>query len=138
MMENNTELTGQLVLVHPELSDDPAERQNTIGIITFADLSMDDFYVGFQDNTTGRYASNALLILKPMDEIHQLLVDRGDLLSFPDLKALTHLDLTLRYATGDRTWSALQLAANNPAIQTLCLDVLNDTIAIQQAHNRKR
>ena len=138
LMENNNELNTQLVLVHPGLSDDPAGRQNEIGIIVSTDVPGDDFCIGFQDNTRGRYPSGALFRLKPMDEINQLLVDQGARLSFPELKALTQLDLALRYGPGDRAFNALQVAADNPAIHSLCLDLLRVTIPIHQVQNRGR
>ena len=134
----NADLANRFVLVHPDLEHDPAGKQNEMGMIISADIAKDDFYVSFQDNTSGLYASDALFLLKPVDEIHQLLVDHGALLSFPDLKAFTHLDLTLRYGTGDKEWNALQMAVNNPSIQSLTLDLLKDTVSINQAQTRKR
>ncbi|WDF80760.1 hypothetical protein PQ469_12155 [Mucilaginibacter sp. KACC 22773] len=137
-MDINTELTGGLVLVHPALEHDPAGKQNTIGVIRFADMADDGFYVAFSDHTTALYASDALFVLKSVDEIHHLLVDHGDRLAFPELKALTQLDLTIRYGDGDKLRNALQLAVNNPDIQPLCLDLLKDVIQLQQTNARKR
>ena len=134
----NADLANRFVLVHPNLEHDPAGKQNEMGMIISADIAKDDFYVSFQDNTSGLYASDALFLLKPVDEIHQLLVDHGALLSFPDLKAFTHLDLTLRYGTGDKEWNALRIAADNPNIQPFSLDLLKETLFLNQAQTRKR
>ena len=132
------DLTGQLVLVHPGLPHDPATRQNEIGIIAVADVPEDEFHVGFQDNTRSSYASDALFLLKPSDEIHQLLANHAAALSIADLEALTQLDLSLRYGDGDREGSALQLPMNNPAIQPFCLDMLGDVITHRRTPGPER
>ena len=95
----NADLANRFMLVHPKFEHDPAGKQNEMGMIISADIAKDDFYVSFQDNTNGLYASDALFLLKSVEEIHQSLVDHAYSLAFPDLKAFTHLDLTLRYGT---------------------------------------
>jgi hypothetical protein len=137
-MENNLELNSQLVLVRFRLSLDPAERQSTIGIIVSEHASGAYFNIGFQDNTRDLCASDTLFVLKPMDEINQLLFDYGVKLSWTDLKALIQLTVTLRHGIGDRVYSALKLAIKNPAIQPFCLDLLKDRIAVRQVYNRQR
>lgn len=134
----NADLANRFVLVHPDLEHDPAGKQNEMGMIISADIAKDDFYVSFQDNTNGLYASDALFLLKSVEEIHQSLVDHGYSLAFPDLKAFTYLDLTLRYGSGDKEWNALRIAADNPNIQPFSLDLLNDTLSLNQAQTRKR
>jgi ethanolamine utilization protein EutP (predicted NTPase) len=47
------DLKGTFVLVHPELSHDPAGKQNKIGIITQTDLPNEDVFVSF-GNEPGR------------------------------------------------------------------------------------
>lgn len=138
-MEDNIQLTYPLVLVDPDLEHDPDARKNDIGIITSAvDVSKEYFNVSFQDNTYSVLASENLFVLKHMEEMQRTLLDYGAVMAFPDLKALTHLVLTLQHGIGDRIWDALKIAANNPAIHPLCLETLQNTLYIPLAHNHKR
>ena len=137
-MPASDDLLYQYVLVNPSLQNDPANKQNWPGLIIKVDIDQDDFIVSFQDNTNGRYSSDALLKLKPREEIHQLLVDHGDFLAFADLKTLTQMDLFLRYGENDMEWKVLLLAAENPAIQQLSFDCLKDMLAVRQSQSLKR
>ena len=134
----NDELTGKLVLVHPGLTHDPAGRQNEIGIIVNSDLADDNILVSFQDNGYASFSSDALLVLLPDEQIHQNLVDMAYEAAFRDLKALTHIDLFLRYGSGDKHFKALEMARDNKNIQPFCLDTLENVIAIKQAQNPER
>ncbi len=134
----NEELRGTLVLVHPELAHDPAGRLNEIGIIVNSDLADDDILVSFQDNEYASFTSDALLVLLPAEQIHQNLADMAYETSFPDLKALTQIDLFLRYGSGDKHFKVLEMARENKNIQPFCLDTLENVIAIKQAQNQER
>ena len=74
-MENN-ELYGTLVLVHPDLKNDPAGQQGKVGILSYIDSS-DEIYVGFENGREGKYSPDALMSLKDKSEI------------FPDLASTT-------------------------------------------------
>jgi hypothetical protein len=134
----NDERNGKLVLVHPGLTHDPAGRQNEIGIIVNSDLAADDFIVSFQDNEYALFTSGSLLVLLPDEQIQQNLLGMAYKASFPDLKALTHIDLILRYGPRDKHFKALKMARDNKNIQPFCLDTLENVIAIKQAQNLER
>lgn len=135
----NNELNGKLVLVHPGLTHDPAGRQNEIGIIVNSDLAADDFIVSFRDNEYDLFTSGALLVLLPDEQIQQNLMDMAYEASFPDLKALTYIDLILRYGPGDKHFKALKMARDNKNIQPFCLDTLEkNVIALKRAQNPER
>ena len=68
----NDDLQGLPVLVHPELSFDPAGKQNQVGVISKADLMNDDVFVSF-DGKLALYSTDALLVLLPPEEIHRKL-----------------------------------------------------------------
>ena len=131
-MNQHDDLTGTLVLVHPELEYDPAGRQKEIGMIVNSNMPNDDILVGFQDNDRALYASDALLILLPDEQIHQNLADLAYQTSFPDLKALTQIDLILRYGPGDKHFKALEIARGNKNIQPLCLYTLENSLEINK------
>ncbi|HZY35583.1 MAG TPA: hypothetical protein VFE53_02980 [Mucilaginibacter sp.] len=122
------ELKGVVVLVHPDLVHDPVNRQNQVGVISHADLMNDDIFVSFEGEQ-GLYASDALLTLLPAEEIHQHLADMAYETPFRELKALTQIDLFLRYGGENKERMAMEIARLNPDIQRFCLDTLAGQIA---------
>lgn len=131
------DLTGTLVLVHPSLDNDPAGMQGEIGLISKADQVNDDIFVGF-GGKQGLYSSDALLALIPSEEIHRNLADMAYETSFPVLKALTQVDLFLRYGGENGAMKAMVIARDNPAIHSFCLDTLENQIALTISRNYGR
>jgi hypothetical protein len=131
------DLKGTPVLVHPELAHDPAGKQNQIGIISHTDLVNDDVFVSF-GYETALYATDALLMLLPQLEIYQYTNEMAFELALPDLKALTQIELLLRYGTAITHETALQLARDNKNIQPFCLDTLQNQLQkdIDQNYSR--
>jgi len=121
------DLKGTPVLVHPELSYDPACRQNQVGIIRAADLMNDDVFVSF-NSELALYSTDALLALLPAEEIHQHLADMAHETPFSELQPLTQIDLFLRYGSPGKELTAMHLARDNPAIRPLCLDTLQNQL----------
>jgi hypothetical protein len=131
------DLKGTPVLVHPELAHDPAGKQNQIGIISHTDLVNDYVFVSF-GYETALYATDALLMLLPQLEIYQYTNEMAFELALPDLKALTQIELLLRYGTAITHETALQLARDNKNIQPFCLDTLQNQLQkdIDQNYSR--
>ena len=131
------DLKGTPVLVHPELSYDPAGRQNQVGIIREADLMNDDVFVSF-NGELALYPAEALFVLLPNEEIHQNLADIAYETPFAELKPLTQIDLFLRYGSPGKELTAMHLARDNPAIRPLCLDTLQNQIIKSIDQNSSR
>ena len=131
------DLKGTPVLVHPELSYDPAGRQNQVGLISKADLMNDDVFVSF-NGELALYPAEALFVLLPTEEIHQNLADIAYETPFAELKPLTQIDLFLRYGSTGKELTAMHLARDNPAIRPLCLDTLQNQLikSIDQNYSR--
>jgi hypothetical protein len=131
------DLKGTPVLVHPELSYDPAGKQNQVGVISKADLMNDDVFVSF-NGELALYPAEALFVLLPNEEIHQNLADIAYETPFAELKPLTQIDLFLRYGSPGKELTAMHLARDNPAIRPLCLDTLQNQLikSIDQNYSR--
>ena len=131
------DLKGTPVLVHPELTYDPAGKQNQVGVISKADLMNDDMFVAF-GKEVALYSSDALLVLLAAEDIHQNLADIAYETPFSELKPLTQIDLFLRYGSPGKELAAMQLARDNPAIRPLCLDTLQNQLikSIDQNYSR--
>ncbi len=52
-MNRTDELPGTLVLIHPDLTKDPAGRPGQIGVITDTDRNGDNAFVGFGKKRPG-------------------------------------------------------------------------------------
>lgn len=117
------ELKDTVVLVHPDLQHNPVNRQNQIGVISHSDLMNDDIFVNF-DGEQGLYASDALLVLRSAEDIHQNLADMAYETPFRNLKALTQIDLFLRYGGDKKDKMAMEIARLNPDVQHHCLETL--------------
>jgi hypothetical protein len=129
------ELVGVPALVHPELKHDPAaHRQNEIGLIKLAYVFSDERLLGFADGTNGLYATDALLILLPTEQIHQNLSELDYDTSFREIKPLIQIDLFLRYTTDEKQRIALELARNNRNIHQYCLKSLESSLNRDQSH----
>jgi hypothetical protein len=92
-MNTSEELNGALVLVHPGLAYDPAGKQNQLGIITDIDLINDDIFVAFATGEQGRYSADALLMLKPTEDISREAMKQHYDLDLADFKTLLRISV---------------------------------------------
>ncbi|MDB5087875.1 MAG: hypothetical protein JWR09_1869 [Mucilaginibacter sp.] len=132
------ELTGTIVMVHPELFDDPVGRNGEIGVITVTDLSDDLVRVKFEDDQRGLYATNALLIFKPSEQIYQQLKQEAMQLTPATFKDLKNIALLLDYGTPQQQRKAMEIAQKNPVSASSALVSLEESLGISQTYKRGR
>lgn len=125
-MEN---LTGTVVLVHPELMNDPVNRQGQVGIVASADLANDEVFVGFGKGPLGLYSVDALLALKPHNEIYKHLLNHVQDLDQQDFKTMLRISMLLESGSPKQIKDAMELAITS--YQTLS----NSTISLQDKLN---
>ncbi|RZM21601.1 MAG: hypothetical protein EOO88_32445 [Pedobacter sp.] len=92
------ELLGMPVMVHPQLTHDPSMMRGKAGTVIGADLHSDTIMVAFANNGAGRYQSDALLVLKPHNELYRELLVNVKQLEVADFKNL--LRLSMHQSTG--------------------------------------
>jgi hypothetical protein len=121
-------LNGKIVLVHPDLPEDPAGRQNQAGRIIRANLQADDIYVDFKDGKPALYATNALLVLKDPDEIYRILEGTGTDMTNPAIMGSYFVASVLHigFASADR--SAMNRAIQNDGVREICLESLSEVL----------
>jgi hypothetical protein len=125
---NNSELHGTLVLVRPDLENDPVRQQGQIGILTYIDLK-DDIFVSFKNGKEGIYSADALFQLKNRDKIFSDLMGNSSSLEVKDFKDLYKISLLLDRARSTDVWQALEIARDNPEIWKDSLVSINNNIA---------
>src|ERR1700733_3416088 len=96
-MNQTDELTGTLVLVHPDLTKDPAGRPGEVGIITGLDQYGDNAYVSFGKSGQLMYGLDALLVPRIPAEIQETLSREHSKLSVADHTALFRIALLQDY-----------------------------------------
>lgn len=136
-MKTNEDLTGMLVMVHPELQEDPASRQGQAGVITYADTKSDDIYVSFGKNETGLYSGDALLVMRPSNVIHREAVKNVQKLSTPDFKTLFQIARIMDSAGVKDQREAMQLALSNETVRSHSMRTLQSEIGIDRSREEK-
>jgi hypothetical protein len=136
-MKTNEELTGMLVMVHPDLKRDPAGRQGQPGIITYADTKSDDIYVSFGKNETGLYSSDALLVMRPSNFIHREAVKNVLQISTPDFKTLFQIARIMDSAGLKDQRAAMQLALTNETVRGHSMRTLQSELGIDHSREEK-
>ena len=138
MKEPNEILLPQLLLVHPDLKDDPVQKQGEIGFITAAILNTDEFYVGFDDHQVGFYSADALLTFKEPGDIYDFLHQNALTLSVDDFKDLKNIALLLDHGTERHIRTAMEMVKKNGSIHDAVTIGLDRFLGIDQARGMKR
>lgn len=139
MKENPNEIQlPDFLLVHPELKDDPVNKQGQIGFVTAAILNTDEFYIGFDDFEVGLYSADALLVLKPPGDIYDLLHHNALTLSVDDFKDLKNIALLLDHGTEKHVRTAMELVQKNDGIRNAATIGLDQLLGISQNRGLKR
>jgi hypothetical protein len=129
-MNENNQLHGTLVLVHPYLEDDPARQQGKIGILTYV-AEDKEVFVSFQNGAEGQYNAGDLLQLKDRDKIFDERQNFGDL-SLDDYKDLYKISLLQELGRSTDILHALEIAGRNPAVWEKTLLPVSERMTAKQ------
>lgn len=132
------DLTGNLVMVHPKLENDPVQRQGQVGIITSADLAKDEIYVGFGNSPLGLYSTNALLVLKPHNELYQDILTHIKDMDTPDFKTLMEITLLQEKNSVNYLRDAMELATTNDRTLAYSTISLHDKLGLVREENQQQ
>ena len=131
----DSELQGALVLVRPDLENDPAGQQGKIGVVSYAN-QVGDIYVKF-DNAEGVYSSDALFRLKNKKELFSEIISAASL-EVKDFKALYKIGLLQDIGRTRDMVEALEIARDNPLIWERSLEAVGETLAQRQSQTLSR
>jgi hypothetical protein len=126
------------LLVHPELKDDPVNKQGKIGFVTAAILNADEFYLGFDDGEVGLYSADALLALKPAGDIYDFMHGHALVISVNDFKDLKNIALLLDHGSEKHFRTAMELVRKNESIREAATIGLDRLLGLKPARNLKR
>lgn len=126
------ELTGRLVVVHPQLTIDPFFRQGQIGVIAMADLKNDTISVGFGGGPLGKYSSDALFVLKDKNELYRDIMTGVKEMNIETFMDLLDINMKQEYSDYGHTSAALKIAVENPEVMERSMISLEDYISRNQ------
>jgi hypothetical protein len=138
-MQTADELIGTMVLVHPQLSNDPAGKAGKVGIISGADLEQDNIFVGFGRDGQGVYGSDAVLLLRPAEQLKDILELHKPDLNAKDYGTLYQIALLkeFRQSTANIK-TAMSLAMQNETVLNYGMQTLEDKLGLKQEHMLER
>lgn len=128
------DLTGTIVLVNPQLTVDPVQRQGEIGIITGTDLSKDEVSVGFGHSPLGLYSTDALLVLKPHNELYGEILSNVKEMETRDFKDLMKITMLQENGGIKQLREAMELAMTNEKVLAYSTVSLQDRLGIEIGH----
>ena len=132
------ELTGTYVLVHPELNNDPANRQGQIGMITSADLDQDDVFVNFGKGQQALYSTDALMVLKEQNALYKDLIQNFKDLEKNDFKTLFQINLLQEHGNSKQIKTAMELALGNPVLINRSMTTLDKQLGLVRSAGPER
>jgi hypothetical protein len=138
-MQTSDELIGTMVLIHPQLTNDPADKAGKVGIITGADLEKDNIFVGFGRAGQGVYGSDAVLLLRPAEQLKDLLEKYKVDMDVKDYGTLYQIALLkeFRQSTANIK-TAMSLALQNPTVMGYSMQSLEDKLGLRQQQMMQR
>ena len=130
---NSEELTGTIVLIHPELTTDPARKAGQVGVINDYDADLDIVYVGFGRNGQGVYGSDAVLMIRPAAQLRETLEQRKLDMRIDDYKAIFQISLLqeLRPSIANIK-TAMSLALQSETVRTHSMYSLEDKLGLRR------
>jgi len=137
-MKPTDELTGMLVLVHPELNNDPSGKQGKVGIITGADLDQDNIYVSFGKGEQALYSTDALLVFKPEKDLYTAIMTKAKDAGPDVFKKLFEVNLMQQHGITPLVKKAMQLVSDDKVLRDFSMDTLENQLEHQlmQGHNQ--
>jgi len=137
-MNKHDELSGTLVLVHPQLLTDPAEKKNMIGIIASAEIEHDNVVVSFGNEGQALFSADALLVLKKPASIHFDTMQDHLKMNAQDFKDLLKVGMLANSSLTKDRRQAIEISRDNPAVLAYSMAPLEEELGLKQDYSMER
>jgi len=132
-MDTATELRGMMVLIHPDLTRDPAGKSGEIGVITGYEPENDNVYIGFGKSGQGLYGTDAVLVLRNGPAILGDLEENKKYMSVDDVGTVFKIGLFQDVSPSpENTRASLEFAKDNPAVRQMVTRSLEHQLGIEK------
>lgn len=133
MLIDTNELRGTMVLIHPDLTRDPAGKSGQLGVITGYEPDNDNVFVGFGKAGQGLYGTDAVLVLRNGPAILAELAEQKKYLSVDDADTVFKIGMFEEVSsTPTNTRIALEFAKNNPVVRQMVTRSLEYLLGIEK------
>ncbi|MBS1532754.1 MAG: hypothetical protein JSU01_20800 [Bacteroidetes bacterium] len=126
------------MLVRPDLTIDPANKKNEVGVIRSADLRHDNFVVRFSDGSEGLFSSDALLVLRDTNEIRRDADYDETLLFREDYFDIMEACFLAESCGLSGLRAAVELSQKCPMALEYTMRPLNDELSLDQSKSIRR
>lgn len=137
-MNKHDELSGTLVLVHPQLLTDPAEKKNQIGIIASAEIENDNVIVSFGNDGQALFSADALLVLKKPASIHFDTMQDHLKMNTQSFKDLLRVGMLANSNLTKDHRQAIEISRDNPAVLAYSMASLEEELGLKQDYSVSR
>jgi hypothetical protein len=137
-MNKHDELSGTLVLVHPQLLTDPAEKKNRIGIIASAEIENDNVIVSFGNDGQALFSADALLVLKKPGSIHFDTMQDHLKMNTQNFKDLLRVGMLANSNLTKDHRQAIEISRDNPAVLAYSMASLEEELGLKQDYSVSR
>ena len=122
-----------MVLIHPDLTKDPAGKSGEIGVITGYEPENDNVYVGFGKSGQGLYGTDAVLVLRNGRAIFSELEENKQDMSVDDVGTVFKIGLFQDASPSPaNTRTSLEFAGKNPAVRQMVTRSLDHMLGIEK------
>jgi hypothetical protein len=135
---NKESLQATLVMVHPDLKNDPLQNQGRVAVVNYDRDYSQDLYLGFTNGKEGIYHPAELLKLKNKQEVIKDLTENGTSMPLSDFKDLYKIMLLQGKETPQANYDALEIARDNRGIWERALEApgTKRNVELSAAFNR--
>lgn len=137
-MNKHDELSGTLVLVHPQLLTDPADKKNQIGIIASAEIENDNVVVSFGNEGQALFSADALLVLKKPGSIHFDTMQDHLKMNAQDFKDLLRVGMLANSSLTKDHRQAIEISRDNPAVLEYSMASLEEELGLKHDYSMER
>jgi len=137
-MSKHDELSGTLVLVHPQLLTDSAEKKNQIGIIASAEIENDNVIVSFGNDGQALFSADALLVLKKPASIHFDTMQDHLKMNTQNFKDLLRVGMLANSNLTKDHRQAIEISRDNPAVLAYSMASLEEELGLKQDYSVSR
>ena len=137
-MNKHDELSGTLVLVHPQLLTDPAGKKNQIGIIASAEIENDNVIVSFGNDGQALFSADALLVLKKPASIHFDTMQDHLKMNTQNFKDLLRVGMLANSNLTKDHRQAIEISRDNPAVLAYSMASLEEELGLKQDYSVSR
>ena len=128
------ELSGMLVMVNPELSDNWPSR-GQIGFIASIDEKRQAVMVGFGSLEMYAFPPEALMVIRAKQDLYKVLMDQPSGIETADFKVLMRVNLLQESGSQKDILKALEMLKESPGARSNGMETLQNVLDLKNTQS---